>query len=339
MTTAFVLFAALLALAMLVWVSVPLVAKRIDGRAAMPYQAAAVSLLLLGGAGALYAALSSYDWQQAATRSDSPEAMVSRLARRLERSPDDLDGWLQLGRSYAVLEQFPLAVRAYQRADQLAQGRNAEALSGLAEALAMRDPNQLDGRAGQLFEQALAIDPTAGKALFFSGAAALRRGELALARERFAKLLALDPPENVRPILEQQLAALDQRLGAQTAGPAADGASTAAAVAVRVTLSDELRAADWGGAPLFVFVREPGAAGPPLAVKRLASAFPVEITLSAADAMLADRTFAVGQTVEVTARIARGGSPTAVSGDPVGSVRYQVGKDGLAELVIDQLTP
>ncbi len=339
MTTAFVLFAALLALAMLVWVSVPLVAKRGDGRASMPYLASGVALLLVGGGGALYAALSNYDWQQAATRSDSPEAMVSRLARRLERNPDDLEGWLQLGRSYTVLEQFPLAIRAYQRADQLAQGRNAEALSGLAEALAMRDPNQLDGRAGQLFEQALAIDPTAGKALFFSGAAALRRSEWALARERFAKLLALGPPENVRPILEQQLAALDQRLGAEATAPTIDGASDAAVVSVRVTLADDLQAADWGGAPLFVFVREPGAAGPPLAVKRLASAFPVELSLSAADAMLADRTFAAGQTVEVTARIARAGSPTAVSGDPVGSLRYQVGKDGLAELVIDQLTP
>jgi len=94
-----------------------------------------------------------------------------------------------------------------------------------------------------------------------------------------------------------------------------------------------------GGAPLFVFVRDPAQGGPPLAVKRLESHFPQDVALSPADSMVPGRVFSAGQSVQVVARIARSGSPVAASGDPFGEVTYQVGHDGLVSLVIDRLTP
>ena len=162
-------------------------------------------------AAALYVTLSNWSWRTPAPPT-SPEGMVAQLARRMERNPEDLNGWLMLGRSYTVLEQFPLAARAYQRADRLAGGKNVDAMIGLAESLALGDEKQLDGRAGRLIENAVALDPKSGKALYYGAALALRRGELALARQRFASLLALDPPANVRPLLEEQIAAIDRRL-------------------------------------------------------------------------------------------------------------------------------
>ncbi len=41
------------------------------------------------------------------------EGMVQRLADRLSREPDDLDGWLRLGRAYMVLERRDDAARAF----------------------------------------------------------------------------------------------------------------------------------------------------------------------------------------------------------------------------------
>lgn len=49
----------------------------------------------------------------------SPEAMVARLAARLQDHPDDPDGWSRLGRSYMVLGQPQKAVDAYQHALKL----------------------------------------------------------------------------------------------------------------------------------------------------------------------------------------------------------------------------
>jgi hypothetical protein len=74
-------------------------------------------------------------------------------------------------------------------------------------------------------------------------------------------------------------------------------------------------------------------------VKRLPAVFPVEVELSAADAMLETRRIAAGQQLEVVARVALGGSPTATRGDPFGQVSYHVGKDGRLNIVIDRLAP
>ncbi len=47
-------------------------------------------------------------------------SMVDRLAARMEKNPSDLEGWLKLGRSYKVLEEYDKAARAYEKALALA---------------------------------------------------------------------------------------------------------------------------------------------------------------------------------------------------------------------------
>lgn len=344
----FVVLAAVLIAAGVAVVAVPLLRRAPDQLAPAPWAALGAAGILVVGSALLYVWLSNWSWR-APQAGDTAQTMVARLARNLERNPDDLNGWLMLGRSYIVLEQYPLAVRSYERADRLAKGRSAEALVGEAEALVLNDDTQLDGRAGKLVEQALAVDPNSNKALFFGGAAAERRGDLPTARDRFARLLALNPPANVKSVIEGQIAAIDKQLGgagpqvAQRGGePAAAppaAASSSAAVRVTVSLSPKLAASAQGGQPLFVFVRDPSQPGPPLAAKRLDSHFPQTVELTASDSMIPGHTFASGQKVQVVARIARSGNPLAGSGDPVGEVAYLVGHDGLVNVVIDRLTP
>jgi len=339
----FVLLVAALTMAGVVAVAIPLVRRNAAAAAPAPWAALGAAAVLVIGSAALYVTWSNWPWH-AAEPADTPQSMVARLARRLEHEPNDLAGWLMLGRSYTVLQEYPLAVRAYERADRLSGGKSAEALTGEAEALAMGDESELDGRAGRLIEQALALEPDSGKALFYGAAIAERHGDLALARQRFARLLALNPPDSIRPVIEQQISAIDQKLSGKPASaaepqaPAAQTPGAAAVVRVNVTLAPSL-AGTAGGAPLFVFVRKPGEAGPPLAVKRLDSHFPQDVALTPSDSMVPGRAFAAGQSVQVVARIARSGSPVGASGDPFGEVNYQVGRDGLVSLVIDHLTP
>ncbi|WP_425038601.1 c-type cytochrome biogenesis protein CcmI [Primorskyibacter sp. S187A] len=63
-------------------------------------------------------------------RSAMIQSMVEGLAARLEDEPDDLDGWLQLGRAYLVLQQPQQARAAY------------EAAEGLLQALPVDDPRR-----------------------------------------------------------------------------------------------------------------------------------------------------------------------------------------------------
>jgi hypothetical protein len=110
-----------------------------------------------------------------------------------------------------------------------------------------------------------------------------------------------------------------------------------AKVSVRVTLAPALAKLIPADAVLFVAARDPKSPGPPFAVKRLAASFPVEVELTQADAMLETRRIAAGQSLEVVARIALGGTPTASRGDPFGQVGYHVGKDGRLDIVIDRI--
>jgi len=374
----FVLLAAVLALGAAALVAIPLLKGAQPDAQPAPWAALSAGAVVLVGSAVLYLSLSNWSWRAEAAP-DSPQTMVARLARRLERDPQDLNGWLMLGQSYTVLRQFPLAARAYRRANQLAGGQNSEALLGEAEALALADDTELDRRAGRLVEQALALKPDSGKALFFGAAVAMRRGDLPLARDRFAKLLTLNPPDSIKPLLQQQIAAIDRKLaglpdetppgagavaragtpsgagpanmpggGGGASGAAAGGgaatastaqASTLARVRINVVLGPKLSAQADAAAPLFVFVRDPAQPGPPLAVKRLESHFPQIVELTGADSMMPGRALSVGQKVQVVARIARSGNPVGASGDPFGEIAYQVGRDGQLDIVIDHITP
>ncbi|HEY3786921.1 MAG TPA: hypothetical protein VGL55_16730 [Steroidobacteraceae bacterium] len=231
MMMTFVLLAALLTVGGVALVAVPLLRPLRTQAAPAPWTALAVAGVLVLGSVVLYLTWSNWSWRED-TSADGPQTMVARLARKLEREPRDLNGWLMLGRSYTVLQQYPLAVRAYERADRLAGGRNADALLGQAEALSLQDETELDRRAGKLVEQALVLDPDSGKALFFGAAAAMRRGDLPLARARFAHLLRLDPPDNIKPLLQQQIAAIDQQIAAgRGQGPSAQPGSLASSKA------------------------------------------------------------------------------------------------------------
>src|SRR2546421_1117727 len=338
----FVLLAAALTVAGVIAVAIPLLRRGTGSTTPAPWAALAATVLLVIGSAVLYVSWSNWPWT-AVTPADSPQSMVARLARQLERDPQNLDGWLTLGRSYIALQEYPLALRSFERADGLSGGETAEALTGEAEALVLTDESELNGRAGRLIERALVLAPDSGKALFFGGAVAARRGDLSLARARFVKLLGMDPPPNVRPLIEQQITAIDGQLGGGVAPASAAAApppapNPGAVVRVNVQVAPSLAAAA-GASPLFVFVRDPAHPGPPLAVKRLESRFPQIVSLAPSDAMIPGRAFAPGQSVQVVARIARSGNPVGASGDPLGEVTYQVGRDGLVSLVIDHRMP
>jgi cytochrome c-type biogenesis protein CcmH len=253
--------------------------------------------------------------------------MVAQLEKRLQDQPNDLKGWLMLGRSYLTLNRLDEAIVAYDHAHQL-DSKSADAAMGLGEAMSLRAGGDITPQAAQLFEDALTLAPGNPKALLYSGFAAAVRGDRALARSRWQALKALNPPPQIVQMLDARIAEL---------GPPT-GASSGAEVTVNISIAPALKSRLVSEAPLFVFAREPGSRGPPLAAKRLTStAIGTQVHLSPADSMLPGRVLAKGQQVSITARVSFSGQPVPSAGDLYGELSYDVGRDGVRNLVIDRV--
>jgi cytochrome c-type biogenesis protein CcmH len=277
--------------------------------------------------------------------------MVAELERKMQAAPNDIKGWLLLGRSYIALERTDDAVTAYEHAHRL-DANNVEAMLGLGEALSMRAGGDITAPAGELFERAVSLEPDDPKALLYSGFGAATRGDRATARKRWLALKAMHPPAEIDALLDQRIAELgtaDLAAGGAAAGagegtagasltatPAA--AQSTAQATVNLSIAPALKTRLTAAAALFIFAREPGGQGPPLAAKRLTSAaIGTQIHLSSADSMVPGRMLTAGQKVSITARVSFSGQPLPAAGDLYGELTYDVGHDGVRELVIDRV--
>jgi hypothetical protein len=92
--------------------------------------------------------------------------------------------------------------------------------------------------------------------------------------------------------------------------------------------------------PIFVSARQPGIPGPPLAALRLTSAaLPATVELSDANAMIEGRNLSSVDEVEVTARVAFGGTAITAPGDLVGSARSRRSSQERIAISIDREVP
>ena len=183
-----------------------------------PVAAVVLGLALPAAVLVIYLSVSNYDWSapppaaaddrvRADGMPDSIDEMVTQLENRLQAEPNDVEGWLMLGRTYARLQQVSNSSRAYRRA--LALEPSSEAKLGIAEAEILLDRNNLMGEAGQLVEEVLAAEPQNPKALFYGGMVSMVRNDVDAFRERWQLLLTLSPPDDVRALIESQLAGVD----------------------------------------------------------------------------------------------------------------------------------
>jgi cytochrome c-type biogenesis protein CcmH len=359
--TVFIVVCVAMLVAALLWMVLPLLRaqKASDStelasyRSERRFSGLAVALLVPVLAVVMYAGLSNWDWKAAqieTTQAANMEQAITSLEEKLKQNPDNVEGWIMLGRSYVAMGRYPRAADAFQQAYDLSKGQNVEVIIGLGEALALTDEASLAGRAGQLFDTALTMAPNHPKALWYGGVAALRSGNLRLGRDRLQMLLAQNPPEEIRSVLARQIQDLDEQLAAsgegaapptQAPAPSAAPAAGSRAIQVSVSLSAQLRQQVSGGMSLFVLARNPSGGGPPLAVQRhSADSLPLNVTLSERDAMIPSLSIATVPKVVVVARLSRSGAPQQQSGDLYGEAEYEFGKNsGPLTIVIDRVVP
>ena len=122
------------------------------------------------------------------------EGMVERLAQRLEKDPNNAEGWQMLGRSYAALQRMPEALAAYKKALAL-NPNNAPLLVDYADLLAFENKS-IKGEPIRLVQKALQIEPNNLKGLALAGTASFETGDYKKAEEYWSKAKGLVPADS-----------------------------------------------------------------------------------------------------------------------------------------------
>ena len=259
------------------------------------------------------------------------QAMVTALAQRLKDSPDDVQGWSMLARSYNALGRFGEAADAYARLVKLVPG-NADMLADYADTLAMSLNKSLQGEPEKLIARALEADPKNIKALALSGSAAFERRDYQAAITRWKKILAIVPADSDLArstndsIGEAQTLAAGKPAVAPTSVAAAPSptkptapsapAAAAAEVGGTVELDAALRKQVADTDTVFIFAR--AAQGPkfPLAVlRKQVKDLPTAFVLDDSMSMMPDAKLSSFPMVVVGARVSKSGSATPTPGD------------------------
>src|SRR5688572_22083332 len=106
--TAFAVVCAAMLLVALVWTTLPLWRPRADvdavsTRGERRIASVVVVVAVTGLAAGLYVSLSNWDWnaeETAVAQSRDVDKMLEQLEAKLGANPQDIQGWLMLGRSY-----------------------------------------------------------------------------------------------------------------------------------------------------------------------------------------------------------------------------------------------
>ncbi|MGH8129785.1 MAG: tetratricopeptide repeat protein [Steroidobacteraceae bacterium] len=301
-----------------------------------------VAALLPVAAFVIYFWASNWNWdaqeQPVSVSAVDLKRVIAELQVRLARQPDDVERWKLLGRTATVVGEYAIARDAFGEAYTRTKGQDAEAVVGYAESLVLNDEREIDGHAAQLFEQALAIAPDNPRALWYGGIVAYRRGDLALAQQRWVELQNYELTPDLRQVLAERLSELERSQGKPAAG-SGTAQSVPGGIEISIGIAPELANQTRPNSTLFVIARR-GNAGPPLAVvRRSVGAWPITVGLSDVDAMLPGMSLADGGPITLIARISRSGEPIAASGDLFGEVGYDFTSAHPAKITIDRIVP
>lgn len=152
--------------------------------------------------------------QQPAAEQEMPSIpeMVASLESKLKQNPDDLKGWLMLGRSYLVLNEFDKSVKVYARLYDRLKG-NADFLVQYADAAAMAQNQTFAGRPLELLQEALAIDKQHPQGLWLIAMAEEETGDLQQALGRWQSLEPLfKDNDQAREEISKRIQSLQSRL-------------------------------------------------------------------------------------------------------------------------------
>lgn len=278
------------------------------------------------------------------------EEMVGKLAIRMRQEPENVEGWIMLGRSYATMGRYRDAENAYAKAYRLDKD-NPVLITDYADIMVTANGGNFTDEAGSLLENAIALNPREIKALWLSGHWKYQQGQYIEAIARWQQAATLLPAGNENiAVINQQIQQAKLQLGeagtaleatpVQTASVPAPAAGTTG-IQVSVSLDPALTEKAAPDDTLFIFARASQGPKMPLAiVRKQVRDLPLTVTLDDSMAMTPAMVLSKFPTVAVGARVSKSGQAIARSGDLQGlKDPVSVNDQESVKIVIGEVVP
>ena len=269
--------------------------------------------------------------------------MAQTLADKLQSQPENLQGWVMLGRTYRTLENFDAALRAYDTALKLSADDDLQ-LERI-EVIAMQRQGNFDGEPWRVIREILQKDPQHFGALLTAGSASYAEGKYADALkywEQARKPLEANHPDLAG--LENAIATVRDKMGlppkAASAGPSGPAAASTLNVSGQISLSAALKAKASPNDAVFVYATPANGDRMPLAImKTTVSQLPMNFTLDDSMVMTPERKLSTAGEVFIKVRVSKSGNAMPQSGDLMGASEgpVKVGSKGLKIEIKDQI--
>lgn len=247
--------------------------------------------------------------------------MADKLQRRMEETPNEVQGWVMLGRVRRAMAQFDAAAQAYGKA--LALSRDDDVAIERAEVLAQAHQGSFEGEPWQIIQAVLRANPDQLSALLLAGSASYAEGRYEQALKHWQRARAQMPADAPDlPALDDALGQVRTKLGiglADAAAPSAPAQASASGTASRITGTLRLAASQQPRVSpsdtVFIYATPADGSRMPLAIVRTTvAALPYAFTLDDSSAMSQANLSSVAQ-VTLRARISKTGDAKAQPGD------------------------
>jgi cytochrome c-type biogenesis protein CcmH len=271
---------------------------------------------------------------------ESIEKMVAEFASKMEKEPDNLQGWAMLARSYRILGRNADAEKAYARAGSFVDS-DPQLLADYADTLAANANGSFAGKPLQLINKALALDPNNLLALWLSGTADFNvqnyKGAVQ-SWEKLAKQLPADSNE-ARTIAASIAEARSKGGLAPASAPSSAPLMSNQGVSGQIEIAPDLKAKIKAGDVLMVIARKPGERMPVAVLKTAVTAFPMNFVLNDTLAMSPNSLISQLPEVLIEVRVSKTGMAMPEAGDLIS--QQQTVKVGTTNtrLMIDQVRP
>lgn len=267
------------------------------------------------------------------------EEVVAQLEQKLEREPENVEGWLMLAKSYRYLGRSDKIVGVYERAlIHFADRPDPQLLLEYGEALADVQQGSWNGKPLAQLQRALEADPNHADTLWFAGHLHFDMGKYQEALGYWERLAKSAPREDreIVEMINQAAAKAQQKLGLAQTPLIEQSVSTGAGLTVTVSLDDALSGEVSPQDSVFVYAKAAGRGGPPLAAQRISVAdLPATVRLDDSMAMMPGNTLSSVDQVVVGAKITQSGVASGGSGDLVGTVNSSSSATETIQLVIN----